>query len=387
SACGDLYINSSTGEQCEPPNTATCDALCHTIVPVVCGDNLLATSEQCDDNNGTPHNLDGCDTACKYEMMVRMKSMAISASTSPAGCTPTTNTFGRNVVANTTALNTLNDALAEGVNDGSMNLILQFLELDDLTGINDSSIRLGLMTGDLDPARGTWPGNNPIDWWYMISQTNLDTNDLPKSLFTTAKITSRQIEAGPSDVTMAISMGGSPASLLMRSARVFATVDSSASVPPTPPPSWLTTGLSTFESISATASGKGMCGNITVESLSRIPVPEALTTGAGACKSCGTNSKVYTYCGAGNPVGPDCNSLLDVIIGGCRVDFIVSCVVQVINKTQPDVAGPGGEQGTITIDTANHNKVPESQVAGNTRGYSAAFTFTANRAHATGKKP
>jgi cysteine-rich repeat protein len=380
SVCGDGYVDKVTDEQCEPPNTATCNSSCKAIVVTKCGDNILASTEQCDDNNGTPRNLDGCDTACKYEMMVRMNSVAISTSTAPSGCSPTTNVFGRTVLTST-AVSQMNSTLTDGVNAGDTNVVIQMLGLDDLTGANDAAMELGIMTGVADPAKGAWPGNNPIDWWYLIAATNLDAGNLPLSRFTTASISAKQISAGPNDVTMSLLLGGSVANLQMRSARLFATVDNPP-VPntPAPPPSLLAPGLAVLQSISGNASGKGLCGNITVESLSLIPIPEALTTGTAACGSC-SGSKSYTYCGAGQPVGAGCNSLLDAIVGGCKA---VACLVGVINATQPDVIG-SGYSGTLTLGT--NNKVPTSQTTGNTRAYSAFLNFTANRGHATGIKP
>lgn len=65
-SCGDGYLHSSgTGpfEQCEPPNTDTCDATCQALP--FCGDGILATAlgEECDDGNGD--NGDGCIIGCK----------------------------------------------------------------------------------------------------------------------------------------------------------------------------------------------------------------------------------------------------------------------------------------------------------------------------------
>jgi hypothetical protein len=275
--------------------------------------------------------------------------------------------------------------LQDEVNAGNTNVLIQMLGLDDLTGTNDSSLQLGIMTASLDPAKGTWPGNNPIDWWYLVAAVNLDSNDLPLSKFTTASISGRQVSAGPNDVTMSLLLGGSIANLQMRGARLFATVDNPpAPNTPAPPPSLLAAGTSVLQSVSANASGKGLCGNITVESLSKIPIPEALTTGTAACSSGCSGSRAYTYCGSGMPVGPGCNSLLDAIVGGCKaIPILGSCIVGIINAYQPDAAG-SGYQGTLTLGAGN--KVPDSQVTGNTRGYSSFFTFTANRGHATGKK-
>ena len=56
--CGNGTVDTGVGEECEPPNTATCDAQCRRIP--VCGDNILDTpQEQCDPPNGTT-----CDANC-----------------------------------------------------------------------------------------------------------------------------------------------------------------------------------------------------------------------------------------------------------------------------------------------------------------------------------
>ena len=57
--CGNGTVE--TGEQCEPPNTSTCNSVCQTIVPgAVCGNGTVETGEQCDPPNGTT-----CDTRCQ----------------------------------------------------------------------------------------------------------------------------------------------------------------------------------------------------------------------------------------------------------------------------------------------------------------------------------
>jgi hypothetical protein len=315
-----------------------------------------------------------------------MNAVSISAAQAPTGCTPRTNWFGTHVLSGT-AVSQLNTSLKDGVDQGDTNVIIQMLGLDDLTGVNDAALQLGIMTGDLDPARGAWPGNNPIDWWYLIAPITLDANDLPNSRFTTASITARAISAGPNDVTMTLLMGGSPANLLMRDAHLFATVDNPpAPNVPAPPPTLLQSGVTVMQSINATVSGKGLCGNITVDSLAKIPIPSVLTSGTFACSGSCSSSKAYTYCGSGQPVGPSCNSMLDAIVGGCKATIF--CVTA-ITASQPDVAGTSGDpagQGTLSV-SGTYNKVPDNQTTANLRAYSAFLNFTANRGHATGKTP
>jgi hypothetical protein len=125
-----------------------------------------------------------------------------------------------------------------------------------------------------------------------------------------------------------------------------------------------------FQTVTATGAGQGLCGNITVGSLAQAPVPQSLASGGSvAC------SRGYTFCGVGMPVGPTCNSLLDVIVGGCQA---LGGLVTVINPTQPDVGGAAnltlGAQNKVILTAATMNLA-----------YSSAFTFAASRAHFTGE--
>ena len=60
--CGDGFRERGV-EQCEPPNTPTCDATCHTIVPPRCGDHVVDPGEQCDDGNNS--DSDDCTNNCQ----------------------------------------------------------------------------------------------------------------------------------------------------------------------------------------------------------------------------------------------------------------------------------------------------------------------------------
>ncbi len=59
--CGDGIMNTTCGEECEPPVAGRCDAECRRIP--YCGDGVIDSGEQCDDGvlNGTPGH---CDSNC-----------------------------------------------------------------------------------------------------------------------------------------------------------------------------------------------------------------------------------------------------------------------------------------------------------------------------------
>ena len=56
--CGDGIIGPLSGEQCEPPGTATCDSSCHTIT---CGNGVVDANEECEPP-GTATCTDQCRT-------------------------------------------------------------------------------------------------------------------------------------------------------------------------------------------------------------------------------------------------------------------------------------------------------------------------------------
>ncbi len=383
STCGDTIIDTGGGEQCEPPNTPTCDASCKTIAPVVCGDGKIGGAEQCDDGNKL--NLDGCDSQCKYEVLHRMTKVEIQGGTSPAFCTATKNQLG-NVALTNLARNELNNSLTAGINDGETNVLVQSRNLDDLTGVADPSFQLGIVSGYLDPAKGTWPAgpSNPIDWWFLLDKASVDSAGLPTSNLG-AVLSAKNITAGPANAVMTLLLAGVPSQLEMRGAKIVATTSGTASVP-APPPAALAAGLVVFPEVIGDGSGQGLCGNITVESLAKIPAPESLTTSGpstsrcrpgGSALNCGSGTKAYTYCGANQPVGASCNSLLDVLVGGCKAFFCATAVV----PTQPDVAA-GGPIQQLTLGAGN--KIPTTQTNNNQDAYSSYLRIRGRRAHATG---
>jgi hypothetical protein len=256
----------------------------------------------------------------------------------------------------------------------------QYLGLSDLTGNTSGPFNVGFLSAALDPNKGAWPGNNPIDWWFLADHTTVDSSGLPTGQMN-ANLTSHALTGGPNDVSISLSLGGGPAVLKMRSASIAATIGSATDAP-APPPTNIDPSLTVFETVDGTPSGEGLCGDITVDSLAQIPIPQALTTGSTACGAC-SGSRTYTYCGANNPVSDSCNSLLDALVGGCKVP-IIGCFISatVINATQPDVPAAGGSVQTLTFSGI---KIPSSETTGDEDAYSSYLTFQANRAHFTGE--
>jgi len=335
----------------------------------LCGNGVIDGDEQCDDGNF--FDLDGCDRSCRYEVITRMTDFTIATTAGPAFCVHPGNALGTKVITSL-ALGQLNPPLQADVTKGTVNVFTQFLGLSDLSGTTASGFELGVLNGNPDPAKGTWPSaGNPIDWSFLVNPTTV-SQGLPTGKLTGGTIANHALTAGPSTVNLALSLGGSLALMTLRDAKLSASIDASpAPDAPAPPPGKLASGLTMFQSMTATGSNEGLCGDVTVASLAQIPVPSALTSGSVKC------SEGYTSCGGG-PVSASCNSLLDVFVGGCS---LLGGAVKVTAPTQPDVAA-GASVQTLTVGGGKKVTLPS---ATDDDAYSAFLQFTANRAHFSGE--
>ena len=346
--------------------------------PASCGDAVLAAAEECDDGN--TKNLDGCSAGCRYEVVDRMTTLSMQSGSAPAFCSPTTNALGR--AFSSTALTPINTELQQSISNGALNNLMLFSGLEDLTGAsNDSALAIGFLPAALDVAIGPWPGGSPLDFWFRVPSSSVDVQGVPLNSLS-GTLTARSLSAGPGLLKLPLAIGGAPSTLSVSNAWLRATLNATpAPNVPAPPPTNLASGLTVFQSITGSGSGQGICGNVTVESLAHIPVPASLANGASSgCLAC-TGSRTYTAC-SGNTVEPGCNSMLDVLVGGCKA-FL--CFVTLVTPSQPDVPAPGSTS-VSPLSLGSGNAVPSGQSTGNADAYSSYFKFDANRAHVTGLK-
>ena len=335
----------------------------------VCGDGVVEGAEQCDDGN--LYRLDGCDSDCRYEQIQRLTSLALQGSPAPGFCDSANSLLGD--AFSDVALDNLNGSLQDSIDTGDLTLLLDFLDLDDATGTNDGSLELGVLGGSADP---TDPSPGGLDAWFLAADDLVDSSGLPTQRLTPAAIASLQLSAGPDDVSVPFVEG----ELSMRSASAAARVDAETSLP-AEPPSNLAPGFAAFESLDAADASHGLCGNVTVGSLALIPVPELFTSGVGTCEAC-ANSRAYVSCGTG-PVTDACHSFLDVLVGGCQ---ILSCVVTLIDPSQPDV-GVGVDPPNTLIFEPSGGGIDKVTVVEADDAYSSWFQFTSERVHLTNNLP
>ncbi len=361
--CGNGTVE--PGEDCEPPNTATCSDKCKNVI---CGDGVIAGNEQCDDGN--TKNLDGCDSTCHYETVMRFTQFAFSTDPAPSYCVHSDNAFGSAIAD--AVFQSVNGTLLNTINGGNFNGFLSFGGLDDLTGANAASVGLALLTGTIDSNYpGTW-NSNTLDEWYLVDTNLLDAQDQPLQVFSPAAIANHILSAGPSPANLRLVLATTPNEIDSLDTTIRATINTSpAPDEPASPPSALASGLKVFRSVTATAQDQGLCGVATVASLANVTLPQDLCLGPNTCQPSTTcpGSRTYT-----------CDqSLLDVLVGGCKVTAL--CLPAVI-ATQPDV-GTGGNPPATLVNGANNVVTPVVP----TDGYTFFIHFAAARAHLTNNLP
>lgn len=325
------------------------------------------STQQCDD--GTAFNLDGCNAECGYEVVQRISKLDISTSPAPPFCVHGGNQFGGAIAS---IIGFVNQPLQKDIDQGKLNILLDFHCLTDLSGGDASGFDVGGLGGLPDPAN-PWQPSMPQDG-SLLADASAVSAGIEKYRLSPASITSHALLAGPSSIQLNLVLQGSPALLTFDDASISATVSATSSLPG-PPPASLDPSLLVFDSLTADGPKQGLCGAITIASLAQVPVPGQLTAGVSQCY------EGYTAC-PGNVVGPSCNSMLDVLVGGCSIGLAPPLSTVVVKKTQPDVPGSGSQVTPLVADPSNRKvSVPQ----GDTDSYSSYFTFRSQRAHISGQ--
>jgi cysteine-rich repeat protein len=287
----------------------------------VCGNSVRETNEECDDGNS--RNLDGCNSNCLFEQNQRVNSLVLQYG---VDSTCTSNGFG-NAFVQGPVTTFLQSAIDSSVASGEITILFKLLDLNDLGGVNDPAIRLGMMSGKPYAGSG-YNGASDLDWWYKPDPTTIDTRRDPLVMIK-GSIGSRALTAGPGRVKMPLNLAGVVLNLAMSNIHLRATVGPSSSPLSSTgaPPGHLTSmhldpSLTSFSSAGGSGtSGTGhLCGNIPARELQIVPVPSILTGSLVFSQNYSTS-----------------NTMLDVMVHGCSFLAIMS----VVNPTQPDTEDPG----------------------------------------------
>jgi hypothetical protein len=289
------------------------------------------------------------------------------------------NALGGAVVSNL-AQQPLQQGLDGAINDGSMSILLQYLGLDDLSGVSDAQLSVGVLSGapQTSPA-AAYNGANALDWWFTADAQTLDVSRTPVQV-SAATLAGSVLTVGPTSFVLPFNLGA-PAPVAFSGAKLVVK-DNGASVPLTAtgghtpghtPSEHLNPVLTSFATAGQqTNNGAGkLCGNASAASLAAIPVPSIVV------QNCSSYSAGST--------------MLDLIVGGCNAFGFI----QLINPTQPDqvdqaapVLGAGGPYtlsasgGGTAVDTCsdrNQMAVDFTQCL-HAAAYSSYFKFTLQRA-------
>jgi cysteine-rich repeat protein len=379
-------VNGMTGQKCvlgaAEPDGAVCGtgSICigGACKVSVCGDSVRdpAKSEQCDDGNLV--NLDGCDSACKFEQDQRAIALTTQYNTDTY-CT--VNALGRAIAS--AAQGTFQGDINSSIQDGSLSALFKLV--GDDTG-QTGTMNAGSMSGT-PAASATYNGNSDMDWWYTV-----DPNSIDGQRNALAQLTGTY-SGGAVDMTgtlnLIMNIGGALATLHVSSTKIHAAIGTPATVPAVStgaPPGHvaaehLSPTLTSYPTMGGTraAPSAEMCGNISANSLANTSLPAVLLAGgADACTEGYTTN----------------NRMLDVFVNGCHTRVIV-VTVAVINATQPDqvdpAATPAGAGGpyTLSVDATtkrvnackdkNNQAVPNLTQCLNAAAYSMFFKFATDR--------
>jgi cysteine-rich repeat protein len=360
-ACGDHKITGD--EECDPPDGTSCDDQCKKIPGIACGDKVVSSAEQCDD--GGTDRLDGCDAECRFETVFRLDSFTAQAGSAPSWCAVQDNAFGKYFAGWFLALKLI---MGGGIEVGVAHPLLQLSGLHDLTGTQKEQIELGYLSGIPDPKAGAWPvvfpGSpnppaSPVDWPFLVDSSAIDA-DRVALLRASTTVENRALQTAASDARFQLGNPFIHFDFDLVQAQMRAALGAATKV--------ANSQLEAVEQLDATGPNRGICGGVTVESLARIPLMQGLI---GACAPMASGSSAYKTCQ--NKVGEGCNSLLDLLIGGCTAAGLP--------PLPPDIVAPSSP--ALTPDPVS-NKVPAAQTDGNHSAYSAWFGLSGVRESLSG---
>lgn len=352
-SCGNDIRDIAVGERCDDGNVVGgdgCSANCRNLE--MCGDSTLDADETCDDGNTT--GFDGCGSDCLTEQSMVLSELQIATAARGwdfSGDGRPDNQFASALGSAVTALNGFID-----LGSGNPILLLHFLGLDDNTGVDDDSIRVGVLNGtDADANLDNNLGGSGV---FNVASDELDEAGQPiVSLL--GGISAAELTCGPEDIRLPL--GFLP--LTLSQAHVLGTTNTSMSGDL----GGLDDGL--------------MAGAISVQTLAVIPNP--LETLGGLV---GIPIPVPESC-----LGEDDSSTFaDVLAGGANI-FIAT-----IRPTQPDVDIDGDGLERFILDEGDGRgscqpvivacvdgdgtRVDDRDCVFDARfvdGYSAAFNITA----------
>ncbi len=362
--CGDGDVNAAN-EQCDLGDDngkpgSDCSNDCRWEI---CGDGQIAGEEHCDD--GGTANLDGCDENCKAEVFMRWTRQQLLREPAPEWCAhPGKNQFASAVPApvpvpfagSVDVLDLINQGLINGFAQCRSNPVLQVLGLDDTTfKRSDDEVELAEYSGRLADGEEC-QDPMPVDAEFVITGGgDLDENNRPTDTVAMIQRPGAIKTESPTDLSESDSRGD-PRAGRLKDFLMLLEVDTNAlSTPPgmaasVQMPEEFGYGDPDQERYRPRGT---VCAAMDVSRMASSPVTSDPTEGGICCKAAGG---AYRICEEGDVPGVDCDSTLDLFIGGCILCNLEgncdSCPIpfEVIRPTPLDVDTDGdGEEDAYSI--------------------------------------
>ena len=358
--CGNMIVDYAVGEVCD--GTPGCDPMTCAMI-MGCGDGMVAAGEECDNDVGTPPaRWDGCGADCREEITLAMQMLAIGGM--GTGCDYSGDGRADNGFAR--ALGPIAPFLDMFLGGGGMGgappILMSFMGLDDPAGLNDDSLRVAWLVG-----QETAPGE------YLVNDSSLNPDGSPQTSIESS-IMSRMLDGGPEDIELPIMF----LPLELKQGRIRGTTQATAGEL-----SGLSDGL--------------LCGVVPPRVLSFISTDLLGMFGGGG----------MPIVEVGDPCDPatESSNMADMLIGGATltVNLMGRPFPITLRATSPDVDVDGdglesfevvrtGAMGCQPVISAcidgdgvtrieGHDCVLDDRIQD---GWSAAFTFTAERASIVG---
>ncbi len=219
--CGNRIVDVASGELCDDGNTMGgdgCSADCRVVEG--CSNGVVDPGEQCDDGNLVAH--DGCGPDCHSEQAVIADTLVLAGGTVTCdvdGNGTLENAFGTAVPA--VALDQINGQIQMAIAAGDLIMLMAFLGLDDVLGVNDPRLRLAQYQGLDGDAIGT--NNTAGGSLFFIPAASLNAMGLPITAMDSS-IAASALIGGPEDINIDIPAGGAPVRIALRRGQIFATV-------------------------------------------------------------------------------------------------------------------------------------------------------------------
>jgi cysteine-rich repeat protein len=398
-ACEIVPDPAADGNACDPanPNNSCSAGIC---TAPTCGNGQRERGEDCDDSGQL--NLDGCDSACKFEEAQRITTLRQQFATD-AFCPQ--NALGAAITPDAQPI--IQGTWDLPVSDGTLSIVFKFLGLLDLTG-GDTPFTIGFVNASAGgrvlaaiptcpnqvceegpdpfssetaincPQDCTYDGNNDLDWWYVRDPASVDATETPLVQLP-GEIIGDHLTAGPGTISLKLLFAFQPAQVTLFDAKVDAVLTGgpvnapTVSTMGTPPGHLASEHLSpTLTSIAGTNTG-AMCSNVSSASLFNTPIPVLLQVVCTKPDPNDPSAQIAVFT-------PD-NWLLDAFITGCDV-FGMPGILPI----QPDGSIDGAtyhfafDPATRAVTSCTKDGAPAQLTdCVDNATYSSYFQFSTNR--------